>query len=94
MVLVVSDRAVLYALCLLWNKMQSCPAIKQQGDGERERGRATVRASRMSVIKALFLESQLDVCTSRCCLKYNLRCFIFEAVRGRLYNADIVRKEY
>lgn len=44
MVLVVSDRAVLYALCLLWNKMQSCPAIKQLEDGDwRERGRTTVR---------------------------------------------------
>lgn len=37
-VLVVSDRAALHALCVLWNKLKSCPAIKQLGNGERGRG--------------------------------------------------------
>lgn len=56
-VLMVSDRAALHALCVLWNKLKSCPAIKQLGNGEG--GRGTMRVLPYQI---LFLE----LCIMRC----------------------------
>jgi len=55
-VLVVSDRPALCALCVHWNKLKSCPAIKQLGNGEGALGAIRVLPYQDVVLRILHHE--------------------------------------